>query len=91
MRRRAQSDVIPEDLLTFDPQRWIQAATAAGESYVAHIPVEERATHWYCLRIIAPAYYRAALSAAVGRRVGDRHYYALRPTPGFTPLVRADS
>jgi hypothetical protein len=77
MRRKAQSDVIPADLLTFDPQRWIQAATDAGEVLIRHIPVEERSAHWYLLRIIAPSYYRAALWAAVGRRVGDHHFYVV--------------
>jgi hypothetical protein len=78
VRRKAQSDVIPEDLLTFEPKRWIQAATDAGDPYITHIRVEERAKHWYLIRIIAPAYYRAALWDAVGKRTGDRHYYSLR-------------
>jgi hypothetical protein len=82
MRRRAQSDVIPEDLQVYDWTRWVQAAIDAHEGYIAHIPVTERPTHWYVVRVIAPTYYRAALWEAVGQRRGDAHFYdVLEPCP----------
>lgn len=86
MRRRAQTIVIPEDLLTYHPQRWVRAATDADDPYVRHIPPAQRATNWYVLAVVAPFHYRAALLAAVGRRVADRHFYSLRPAPGHPPV-----
>jgi len=70
-----KSDGIPPDLRTYDEGRWIQAATAAGDCYVRHIPPEQRPAHWYCRFIIAPSYYRQALADAVGRAAGDAYFY----------------
>jgi hypothetical protein len=91
MRPRAQGE-IPEDLQTFDPQLWIQAATDADDPYVRHIPVGQRAAHWYLVRIIGPAYYRQALLAAVGQRAADHYFYdVLKVQGGRTPALWADS
>ena len=70
MRRCAKRDVIPADLQTYDPATWIQAAIDADDVLIRHIPVAERPTHWYVVRIIAPHSYRQALWASTGRRAG---------------------
>lgn len=81
MRTRAQGE-IPEDLRVYDWTRWVQAAIDAHDGFIAHIPVEERATHWYVVRLIGPSHYRAALTKAVGRRLADHHFYdVLEPCP----------
>ena len=82
MRRRAQTDVIPPDLMAYDWTRWVRAAIAAQDGYIGHIPAAERPLHWYVVRVVAPGYYRRALWEAVGQRRGDVHFYdVLEPCP----------
>ena len=75
------TDVIPEHLQTFDLERWIQAAIDADDIFIRHIPVVERATHWYVARVTAPRYFRAALRDAVGARAADFHFYEVLDVP----------
>ena len=95
MRRRAQTDVVPEDLQNYIPARWIQDALTHGDPFLSPrlraLTPDELLKEPYMVRILGAARYRAALWAAVGQRVGDGHYYGLDPSPGLTPLVRADS
>ena len=92
MRRCAKRDVIPADLQTYDPATWIQAAIDADDVLIRHIPVAERPTHWYVVRIIAPHSYRQALWASTGRRAGDHHFSTvLTVKGGAAPALCADA
>lgn len=85
MRRHAKADAIPPDLMAYDPQRWIRAATDADDVLVRHIPIPERATNWYMLGVIGPHYFRMALWDAVGQRRGDHYFYTVLAVQGATP------
>jgi hypothetical protein len=91
VRRKAKSDVIPEDLLTFDPQRWIRDALDHGDWFLAPrllgLTEDELLADGYMVRILCAARYRQAPWDSVGQRAADRHYYALSPHPGLWPLV----
>ena len=95
MRRHARTEAIPEDLQTYDPARWIQDAVDHDDPFLSPelraLTPAELQTHWYGVRILAPARYRAALWASVGQRRGDAHFYGtLKVQGGTSPAVWAD-
>jgi hypothetical protein len=65
------------------PRRPVSLARAA----LAIIALAELREHWYAVRILAPARYRAALWAAVGQRAGDHHFYDVATVQRATASV----
>jgi hypothetical protein len=90
MRRRAKTDVIPEKLRSYVVARWIQDAVDHDDSFLSPrlraLTPAELQEDWYALKVLAPARYRQALVDAVGRGLGDRHYYKVQ---GGTAPARA--
>jgi hypothetical protein len=83
VRRIAKADAIPEDLQAYDPARWVKySLDNPEEAGIAHLPVEQRPTYFYTLRLAAPLSYKRALTGAIGARAAAKHFHeTLEPCP----------
>ena len=80
MRRRTPPvELLQPKLRTYDPARWIQDGIDHDDPFLAPLVRGMTATElfqsWYAQRVVAPARYRQALTAAVGQAAGDRWFY----------------